>query len=101
MLVTIFAGSIVFSINLVDVPISNEARGTIACFIDDDLTCTNCDRRINKCPEWTNEDVTKVLQTTAKGSATLSAIFILYASSALRFGFSMRKNILLYQIDYV
>jgi hypothetical protein len=103
MLVTIFAGSIAYSVSLVNFPPSEQSRGTIACYIDTAETCTGCKNRIPvlRCPEWTEEDVTKVLQTQMKGSATLAAIFVLYALSALRFGFSMRRHTLLYQIDYV
>jgi hypothetical protein len=102
MLVGIFAGSITFSTSLVNLPINNEARSTIACFIDRSRTCTRCELEgDDRCPEWTKEDVTRILQTQAKGSATLASIFLVYAAAALRFGFSMRRNIMLYQIDYV
>jgi hypothetical protein len=103
MLVTIFAGSIAYSVSFVQIPLTDKSRATIACFIDTAQTCTGCDAIIptNRCPEWTDDDVTKVLQTQAKSSATLAAIFVLYALSALRFGFSMRRHTLLYQIDYV
>jgi hypothetical protein len=45
--------------------------------------------------------VLRVLQTQYRSSAALAAIFIIYAISALRFGFLLRKHISLYQIDYV
>lgn len=51
--------------------------------------------------EWTNQDVTRIIQTQLKQSATLAAIFFLYAFSALRFGFSLRLSVSRYEIDYV
>lgn len=102
-LIAIFSGSIAFSLSLVEIPISQSERGDIACFIDQANTCSMCDTDIGamKCPEWTKEDVTKILQTQAKAGAALSAIFLIYPISALRFGFNLRKYILLYQIEYV
>lgn len=96
-----------FSLNLVQGQqiIGSKERGDIACFIDNSGTCSQCesieDVSVLRCPEWSSEDVRIVLQTQAKSSAALASIFLLYAVSALRFGFSMRKYILLYQIDYV
>lgn len=51
--------------------------------------------------EWTSQDVSKIIQTQLKQSATLAAIFFLYAFSALRFGFSLRASVSKYEIDYV
>ena len=109
-LCTIFVGSILFSTNLVGAEgssiLTDGQRWRIACFIDRTGTCTGCEKSDmlkdeKVCPEWTHDDVTKILQTQAKASATLSAIFLMYAGSALQFGFSMRRNIMSYQIDYV
>lgn len=100
-LVAIFAASITLSISLVDLPISFDERGRIACFLDQVGSCTRCEFGTRRCPEWTTSDVTRVIQTQAKGSATLSAIFVLYGISALRYGFGLRKNVAMYQIDYV
>lgn len=106
LLIWIVGGSIAFSISLAETPLSSEARGNIACFLDQANTCTGCnqgasDTPSTRCPEWTTDDVTKILQTQAKSSASLAAIFLLYALSAMRFGFSTRRYIRLYQIDYV
>jgi hypothetical protein len=103
MLATIFVASIMFSGNLVQAPIDDSARGEVACFVDTADTCSNCDDPVpeNRCPEWNLYDVTRILQTQLKQSATLAAIFILYAISVLRFGFFLRKHLSLYQIDYV
>ena len=106
LLIWIVGGSIAFSISLVEDPLSMEVRGNIACFLDQAHTCTRCDQDASdtssiRCPEWTTDDVTKVLQSQAKSSASLAAIFLLYALSAMRFGFSTRRFIRLYQIDYV
>ena len=103
MLATIFVASIMFSGNLLLAPIGESERGEVACFVDRGVSCTNCDALIprNRCPEWTLEEVTKILQTQLKQSATLAAIFFLYAVSVLRFGFVLRRHLAMYQIDYV
>jgi hypothetical protein len=100
-LVSIFAASIAFSVNLVNVPIDTETREDIACFLDQADSCSSCEGETNRCPEWSESDVTGVLQTQAKSSAALAAIFVVHAFSALRFGFGLRKHIIMYQIDYV
>ena len=56
---------------------------------------------MRQCPEWTDSDILKVLQTQLKQSATLAAIFLIYAFSALRFGFILRSHVSRYQIEYV
>lgn len=103
LLTTIFATCIAFSVSLVDVPISESQRGDVACFLDESGSCTLCDdaNRSNRCPEWSIPDVTKVIQTQAKASASLAAILMLYALSALRFGLGLRRHIRMYQIEYV
>jgi hypothetical protein len=62
MLTTLFASSIAFSASLETYPMDDNQRGEIACFIDQSKTCTNCDATFNRCPEWSTEDVTKVVQ---------------------------------------
>jgi hypothetical protein len=104
MLATLFVASIMFSANLVQGNIGESERGKVACFVDKIGTCTDCDDLTlprDRCPEWSLLDVTKILQTQLKQSATLAAIFILYAISVLRFGFVLRKHLSMYQIDYV
>jgi hypothetical protein len=78
-------------------------RARIACSIDTVDSCTLCGNRLGltECPEWSTEDVFKVLQTQLKQSATLAAIFLVYSLGALRFGFVLRKHVRQYQIDYV
>ena len=107
-LMVVFAASLVFSVDLVDYGISDEERGNIACYVDTANSCTNCypddegwDPTEPQCPEWTLDDVVKVLQTQLKQSATLAAIFLIYAFSALRFGFVLRSHVSRYQIEYV
>jgi hypothetical protein len=107
-LMVVFAASLVFSVDLVDYGISDEERGSIACYVDTANSCTNCypndegwDPAEPQCPEWTLDDVVKVLQTQLKQSATLAAIFLIYAFSALRFGFVLRSHVSRYQIEYV
>lgn len=101
LLLTTFAASIALSVRLVDVPIDDDARGSLACFLDAAGSCTGCELEENRCPEWSVVDVTRVLQTQAKGSAALAAIFLMHSFSALRFGFGLRRHIKMYQIDYV
>jgi hypothetical protein len=105
MLATIFVASIMFSGALLVTPLGEEGRGAVACIVDRGVTCTNCDDDAipssTVCPEWTLEEVTTILQTQLKQSATLAAIFILYSISVLRFGFVLRKHLAMYQIDYV
>jgi hypothetical protein len=103
MLGTIFVASILFSANLLVAPIDESQRGEVACTVDRNQTCTQCDAlsASDQCPEWSLEEVTTILQAQLKQSATLAAIFILYAVSVLRFGVTLRKHLSLYQIDYV
>jgi hypothetical protein len=98
-LATLFVTSIVWSTR---VDLNEVQRGDIACLVDDS-DCTNCDSLVsrNKCPEWSMEDVTSVVRTQLKQSATLAAIFILYAANVMNYGITLRKHLNLYQIDYV
>lgn len=102
-LTTLFSASIAFSLSLNDIPISDEARGDIACFLDQSGSCTGCNNipQTNVCPEWSTEDVTTILQTQTKAGATLAAIFLVYAASNLRHAFNLRSRIVNYQIAYV
>jgi hypothetical protein len=105
----IFAASVVFSVDIVDYGINDDDRGQIACSVDTANSCTNCfdkndinnRNEMRQCPEWTDSDILKVLQTQLKQSATLAAIFLIYAFSALRFGFILRSHVSRYQIEYV
>ena len=103
-LTVIFVASISYSVALVDIPIDEDQVENIACGVDTADSCSNCDGAIPNeplCPEWSLEDVTRVLQNQTKGSATLAIIFFLYSFGALRFGFVLRKHVTMYQIDYV
>ncbi|GAX09907.1 hypothetical protein FisN_11Lh108 [Fistulifera solaris] len=54
LLIWIVGGSIAFSISLVENPLSEEARGNIACFLDQANTCTGCDQDPSdsiRCPD--------------------------------------------------
>jgi hypothetical protein len=99
LLATLFVTSIVWSTR---VALNDAQRGNIACLIDDN-DCTNCETDLsrNKCPEWSVDDVTAILQTQLKQSATLAAIFILYAVNVMSYGINLRKHLSQYQIDYV
>jgi hypothetical protein len=110
----IFIASLVYSLDIVRVSLRDPRRGNIACYVDASDSCTNCcnlnplaedERECNEsepqCPEWTSRDVSRVIQTQLKQSATLAAIFFIYAFSALRFGFDLRRSQSKYQIAYV
>jgi hypothetical protein len=76
MIATIFSASIVFSLSLQEIQISDALRGEIACFIDQSGSCTRCDNQVERCPEWGKEDITKILQTQAKTGAAFAAVFV-------------------------
>ena len=103
LLATLFVASLIFSAELVESPIDESDRGSIACYVDRGGTCTQCEESIDgdRCPEWTLDEVTNIVQTQLKQSATIAAIFFLYSISVLRFGFVLRKHLSMYQIDYV
>lgn len=100
---TIFSASIAWSVNLVGYNLEDALRGAVACSIDTVNSCTKCQNRSGsrECPEWTEGDVVKILQTQLKQSATFAAIVLIYSFGSLRFGFVLRKHISVYQIDYV
>jgi predicted Fe-S protein YdhL (DUF1289 family) len=106
-LTTIFSAGIAFSLSLEEIPISHELRGAIACFIDQSGSCTGCNttsqelQELDRCPEWSEREVTKILQTQAKASSALAAIFLIYAFGVLTHGINLRRHITSYQIDYV
>jgi hypothetical protein len=102
-LTTIFCSSIYFNVSLARVPISETARGELACFIDRSGSCTLCNMEPleAQCLEWSRRDVTRILQSQSKAGAALAAICFLYAVGALRYGFTMRKHIRSYRIEYV
>lgn len=102
-LTTIFSACIVFSISLAESPITDLQRGNVACFIDQSGVCTFCGEEFgsNQCPEYSKDDITRILQTQGKSAAALAAIFLIYAAGSLRYGFNMKRHISNYQIDYV
>ena len=113
MMATIFASCIVESWFLGG-NISDTIRGQIACSIDQSGSCTQCpddlailnttDTTISpeyQCPEWSHENVTRVLQSQAKTGANLAIICMLYAIGAFRYGLTVRKHIIKYKIAYV
>ena len=105
MLAVIFVASILLSTNLISSDITGDEVDDVACRLDGDVSCTQCelDPSLGErlCPEWTENDVTRILLTQLKQSASLAAIFVLYAVSLLRFGITLRRHLRLYQIDYV
>lgn len=103
LLATLFVVCLIFSVELVATPIGEVSRGSIACYLDDGVSCTQCEdsTEANRCPEWTLEEVTNILQTQLKLSATISAIFFLYSIRLLRYGFVLSKHLSAYEIDYV
>lgn len=105
MLGVIFVACILLSTNLITSAITEEQVDDVACRLDFDISCTQCDldpsEDLRRCPEWSENDVTRILLTQLKQSASLAAIFILYAVSMLRFGVTLRTYLSRYQIDYV
>lgn len=100
---TIFSVSIALSVNLVGYDLGDDLRGTVACAIDTVNSCSLCNNSSDdrECPEWTEGEVVKILQTQLKQSATFAAIVLIYSFGSLRFGFVLLKHISVYQIDYV
>ena len=100
---TIFATSLIYSLNIVDFQL--ESWRQIACFLDSGGSCTGCNdptvQEENICPEWEEADVDSVLQTILKQSATLAAIFLVYAGVTLRYGLVLFRHVSRYQIEYV
>uniref|UniRef100_A0A7S2JSH7 Uncharacterized protein n=2 Tax=Leptocylindrus danicus TaxID=163516 RepID=A0A7S2JSH7_9STRA len=103
----IFCASLIYSSTFLDLDLSSEEVSLIACKIDTADSCSGCNKdndgtlSIPVCPEWSEDDVVKVICTQLKQSAILAAIFFIYALSALQFGFILRRHIKAYQIDYV
>ncbi len=98
----VFATSLIYSLSIVDLPLTNYSQ--IACALDMEGSCTGCDSQSpyeEVCPEWSKDDVAKVLQTITKQSATIAAIFLVYALSTLRYGFVLFRHVSRYQIEYV
>jgi formate hydrogenlyase subunit 6/NADH:ubiquinone oxidoreductase subunit I len=100
-LTTIFSACIAFSLSFEELPISDDYKGDIACFIDQSGSCTGCNDTDGRCPEWSKADVTSILQSQAKAGASLAAIFLIYAAGCLRYGFHLRAHITNYMIEYV
>mmetsp|Transcript_21624 Transcript_21624/g.32836 ORF Transcript_21624/g.32836 Transcript_21624/m.32836 type:complete len:138 (+) Transcript_21624:1449-1862(+) len=82
--------------------IDSDTRGNLACLYDGANSCTCCEcSGHKKCPEWTSDDVENVLRTQTKASIVLASILLVYAISTLRYGFQLKRQISMYQIDYV
>jgi hypothetical protein len=112
---TIFVSCIVEALFLGGT-ISDPVRGEIACSIDQSGSCTNCWEDLNsttitgadslilpasQCPEWSQDSVTRILQSQAKAGANLAVICMFYAIGAFRYGLTVRKHIANYKIAYV
>lgn len=105
---TIFAVSLIYSVTIIGYDSADYSR--MACFIDVDDSCTGCpdaDESFDSvpydsvCPEWTDSDVQRVVQTTMKQSATVAAIFLVYALVTLRYGLLLFQYVSQYKIEYV
>ena len=99
LLLTIFVASIIWSRTL---DLNQRDRGNVACVLKS-TDCTNCDAAAAflRCPEWSLDDVYSITQTQLKQSATLAAIFILYAVNVMIYGIVLKRHLANYQIDYV
>lgn len=102
---TIFITSLIYSLQILELP-EYDFR-SIACALDVSGSCTGCHPQFipkdssDICPEWTDDDVQRVLTTIMKQSATIAAIFIVYALISLRYGFVFFQYVSRYQIEYV
>jgi hypothetical protein len=98
---TIFTTSLIYSLNIVHLDLENYS--TIACYLDTGDSCTSCISvdPLQRCPEWSKDDVKSVLQSTLKQSASFAAIFLVYALITLRYGFLLFRYVSRYQIEYV
>jgi hypothetical protein len=100
-LTAVFSACIAFSLSFEELPVSDTIRGKIACFIDQSGSCSGCDSAGPRCPEWSNDNVTRIIQSQAKAGASLAGIFLMYAFGALRYGLALRTHMSNYMIDYV
>lgn len=103
LLIYVLITSIYYSFRLVKNDLTEDQRGALACAAGTTETCTNCNDLESGpvCPQWTLDQVTRVLQAQVRQIITLAGMFLLYAISSIRFGFIMRKHLILYEIDYV
>jgi len=114
MVLTIFADATILSYSLytsiyANIDLSDRERGITACFFDVVGSCSNCNitqsnetiEDIKICPEWNHGDVLKLIRTQMKQSAALAVIFIMYALTALRFGFTLKALVSRYEVAYV
>ena len=97
LLLAILIASAVWSFNL---QLNEDERGDIACTMSSS-ECTNCDSGIGRCPEWSFDEITKIVRRQFQQSAVVAAIFILYDVNVMIHGFNLRKYLTMYQIDYV
>ena len=105
--------SVILNVDLGATELKSDQRGTIACFLDAAESCSNCNHTDDsdgsvtfnpneeQCPEWTRSDVSTIVQTQLKQSAILAFIFAFYAITALKFGITLRKKLLQYEIAYL
>jgi hypothetical protein len=100
-LTAVFSACIAFSLSFEELPVSDTIRGKIACFIDQSGSCSGCDSSGPRCPEWSNDNVTRIIQSQAKAGASLAGIFLIYAFGTLRYGLALRAHMSNYMIDYV
>lgn len=106
---SIFIASLLHSVDLVYIDLDEKLRATIACYVGTVNSCTNCEALTSNitlhvseiCTEWNREDVLKIMQTQLKQSASLAAIMLMYALTALRFGFRLKSIVSSYEVDYV
>ena len=83
---------------------NEKRRGELTCNQDYQFRgCTGCDKtNLNeRCSEWEEDDVRKIMLASLKQSVILSVILILYSLESLRFGIKLKDRISKYQIAYV
>jgi hypothetical protein len=92
---------LLFSSEIARDSISSYQRGIRACSFGIKSSCTRCDELLNRCPEWTEDDLDTVVRGQAFYISTLTVIFMVYAARAVRYGMVNRQYYDKYQIAYV
>jgi uncharacterized BrkB/YihY/UPF0761 family membrane protein len=103
LLVVSFVATLTFSIYLGHTSVDENTRASAACFFDGD--CYGCqDPQLpleDVCTSFSEDNIDKIIRTECKSVVTLSVIFMVYCWTLIRFGFTIRKHLATYQIEYV
>lgn len=78
---------------------SVEETAHIAC--QKDLGCCCCDQENDRCPEWTQKDVTALVSIDLQVAGFLAIVSIIYLFLAFNIGFVVKNNLKDYKTDYI